>query len=282
VIAPADYQFLTQLLQRTSGLALGPGREYLVESRLTPVAVRFGVPDVAALVARVRATHERELVRAVCEAMATHESSFFRDDTPFTLLRESIVPELLSSRRASRRLRVWCAAASTGQEPYSVAMLLDGMGLAVAGWSVEIVATDFSGAALERARQGVFSDFEVQRGLSPELLGRCFVREGTGWRINDTLRRAVSFRELNLLTPFGSLGTFDLVLCRNVLIYFDVPTKQDVLDRLAATLAPDGYLLLGAAETVTGLTERLVRVPDATGNVFRRAASAPMAIRLAS
>jgi chemotaxis protein methyltransferase CheR len=278
MIRPTDYEFLTQLLRQTSGLALGEGREYLVESRLVPVAARLGLPGIAELVARIRATLDRDLVRAVGEAMATHESSFFRDEAPFTLLRDRILPELVAARRPSRRLRIWCAAASSGQEPYSVSMILDEMQLAAAGWTLEILATDFSAPALDRARRGVYTDFEVQRGLSRSVLERCLVRDEGGWRIRDAIRRPVVFRELNLMEPFGVVGTFDLVLCRNVLIYFDIPTKRDVLGRLAGTIAADGYLVLGAAETALGLTERLERVPETTANIFRRSgAAAPRA-----
>jgi chemotaxis protein methyltransferase CheR len=259
VIAPIDYAFLAALLRQHSGLALGEGKEYLLESRLTPVAACFGLQGIAALAARLRSRPDAVVVRAVCEAMTTNESSFFRDGTPFQLLQEQVIPALIAARRTTRRLRIWCAAASTGQEPYTVAMILASMDAALAGWTVEILGTDYSGAALERARAGAFSAFEAQRGLSPALLNRFFVPRGGDWQLRDEIRNAVRFREANLLESFAALGTFDLVLCRNVLIYFDVATKRDVLHRLADVTAPDGFLFLGAAETAIGLSDRWAR-----------------------
>jgi chemotaxis protein methyltransferase CheR len=281
MIAPAEYAFLATLLQQQSGLALGEGKEYLIESRLLPVAACFGLAGIPALVARLRATLDATLVRAVCEAMTTNESSFFRDGAPFELLRQQILPELIEARRATRRLRIWCAAASTGQEPYTVAMLLATLTPPLAGWNVEILATDYSRPALERARAGVYNHFEVQRGLPIGMLMKFFVQRGTDWEVRDEIRSAVRFREANLLESFAALGTFDIVLCRNVLIYFDVATKRDVLDRLAGATARDGCLLLGAAETPMGLTERFVRIPGTTTSAYRRAQRMPV-ISLAS
>ena len=269
MIAVHDYAFLAALLQQHVGLALGEGREYLIDSRLQPLAAALGYADLAALVRALRRGADARTVQAVCEAMATHESSFFRDRLPYLLLTERILPELIEARRAVRRLRIWCAAASTGQEPYSVAMLLDAWRFALAGWNVEILATDYSEAALERARAGVYSAFEVQRGVSPVQLERYFEPHDGQWRVRAEVRRQVTFRRFNLLDSFAGLGSFDVVLCRNVLIYFDVPTKVRVLDRLHPTVASDGYLVLGAAETAIGLTDRFVRVADMATSVYR-------------
>jgi chemotaxis protein methyltransferase CheR len=277
----SDYAFLSTLLHQYSGLALGEGKEYLIESRLVPVAACFGLAGISALVARLRATLDPALVKAVCEAMTTNESSFFRDGTPFELLRTQILPALIAARQASRRLRIWCAAASTGQEPYTMAMLLASLSTPLTGWDVEILATDYSRTALERARTGVYNHFEVQRGLPIAMLMKFFTQRGNEWQVRDELRNAVRFREGNLLEPFSALGAFDIVLCRNVLIYFDVPTKRDVLNRLADATARDGYLLLGAAETALGLCDRLVRLPGTTTSAYQRAQPAP-AISLAS
>ncbi|MBV9773814.1 MAG: protein-glutamate O-methyltransferase CheR [Gemmatimonadetes bacterium] len=268
MIPANDYAFLQQLLQRHSGLSLSAGKEYLIESRLSPVAASLGYADLAALVKALRVSPRSAEVKAVCEAMTTNESLFFRDGTPFEVLRERILPELARARQHSRRLRIWCAAASTGQEPYSVAMTVAAHPL-LAGWQVEIVGTDYSAAALQRAREGVYSHFEVQRGLPIQMLMKHFAKEGDDWRISPALRRSVTFREANLLESFVHYGTFDLVLCRNVLIYFDLETKRDVLDRMRRHVAPDGYLFLGGSETVIGVSDGFERVPGALTSVYR-------------
>lgn len=281
MIARNDYDFLCRLLHQHSGLSLGPGKDYLIESRLSPVAASLGYADLAALANRLRAGAPSRELKAVCEAMTTNESLFFRDGAPFEVLRERILPELMAARQHLRRLRIWCAAASTGQEPYSVAMTLAAIP-ALAGWQVEILGTDYSTAALDRAKGGLYSHFEVQRGLPIQQLMKFFTREGEDWRANAELRRAVTYREANLLEPFTHFGTWDLILCRNVLIYFDLPTKKGVLDRMARQLSPDGYLFLGSAETVVGVTESFERIPGIGTNVYRRAATAPVAVARAS
>lgn len=268
MIAEVDYAYLSRLLRHTTGLAIGEGKEYLLESRLIPIALSLGLPDVGALIERLRTSPTPDLVRTVCEAMATYESSFFRDGAPFELIRTELVPELMRRRSATRSLRIWCAAASTGQEPYSVAMALADMPLH--DWNVEILATDYSRVALGRATAGVYNAFEIQRGMRPDLRERFCTQVGIDWRIHESIRRRVTFAEMNLLHPFDRLGSFDLILCRNVLIYFDVDTRKDVLDRMAATLSPDGYLLLGAAESAIGVTERFARVPEHPTSVYRR------------
>jgi chemotaxis protein methyltransferase CheR len=267
MICAVDFAFLSRLLRETTGLAIGEGKEYLVESRLVPLASSLGLPNVAALVARIRTNPDPDLVRSVCEAMATYESSFFRDGTPFDLLRSRIFPELLRANQASRTLSIWCAAASTGQEPYSVAMLL--ADLPLDGWQVKILASDYSRVALARAREGVYNNFEIHRGLTAEQRTRFFQPAGIDWRIRDSIRQRVSFAEVNLLRPFAHLGRFDLVLCRNVLIYFDVATRRHVLDRMGDGLTPHGYLLLGAAESAIGVTDNFVRVADLQTSVYQ-------------
>jgi chemotaxis protein methyltransferase CheR len=270
VICAADYSYLSALLLRTSGLHLGSGREYLIESRLTPVASRLGFSGVADLITALRLRPDPQMIAVICEAMTTNETFFFRDGAPFDLLRQRLLPELVAARRHTRQLRIWSAAASTGQEAYSIAMTIACLVPSLADWRVEIVATDYSPAALDRARAGVYNSFEAQRGLPEHLLKRFFRQVGPDWQINEEMRRAVTFREGNLLEPFGHLGPFDLILCRNVLIYFDTATKREVLNRITHILAPDGYLFLGSAETALGLCDHLSRVPDAATSVFRR------------
>lgn len=196
------------------------------------------------------------LMTAVIEATTTNESFFFRDKTPFEHFRRTIMPALLAARRQSRTMRIWCAAAASGQEPYSIAIALQEMASAVVGWRIEILATDLSGAVLDRARQGLYRQFEVQRGLPIKLLVKYFTQVSESWQIAPELRAMVKFRRFNLLSDFAALGTFDLILCRNVLIYFDQDTKIGVLRRLAEAISSDGYLVLGGAEIVIGLSDR--------------------------
>lgn len=263
-MSPGDFQFLADLLKLRSGLVLAADKGYLVESRLLPVARQRGLDGLAAVVAGLRKRDEA-LTRAVVEAMTTNESFFFRDTTPFETFRSYVLPQLLASRAAARRIRIWSAAASTGQEPYSLAMLMAEEKARLAGWRVEIVGTDISAEVLTRARAGLYTQFEAQRGLPIKLLVKYFQKEGDQWRIAPELRAMVQFRELNLLEDFSALGRFDVVFCRNVLIYFDQATKSTVLDRIASRLPEDGMLLLGAAETVLGLTDRFRPVKDRRG-----------------
>ena len=253
----STFESLRQFLYEHSGLALEGDKLYLVESRLLPIAREAGLPDLAALLKRLQAG-DRDLGQSVVDAMTTNETFFFRDRAPFEKFRTVMLPNLLAARAAERRLRIWCAACSTGQEPYSLAMLLDDEARRLTGWNVEILATDLSRRAIESARQGLYSQFEVQRGLPITMLLRYFQRVGDRWQINEFLRSRINFREFNLMSDFRSLGTFDAIFCRNVLLYFDVATKRDILARLARALAPDGFLLMGSAETVIGLSQAFI------------------------
>src|SRR6185295_13278881 len=220
-MTPLDYDYLRKLLRERSGLVLSADKQYLVESRLLPVARRAGMPGLNELVAELRKGARVEpLATEVVEAMTTNESFFFRDKAPFEQFRHAVMPELMATRSAARRIRIWCAAASTGQEPYSLAISLKEMGEAVAGWRIEIVATDLSNEVLEKARAGIYSQFEVQRGLPIQFLIRYFSQIGDTWQIAPEIRAMVAFRPLNLLADFSHLGVFDVVFCRNVLIYF--------------------------------------------------------------
>jgi chemotaxis protein methyltransferase CheR len=266
---PEDYQFLCQILAEGSGLTLGPGKEYLVESRLTPLTATLGVADIPGLVKKLRASRDRGIERTVCEAMTTNESLFFRDGAPFEILKRRVFPELAGARRAAKRLKIWSAASSTGQEAYSIAMSLAVDAPMLTGYQVEILGTDLSRATLERAKSGVFTHFEVQRGLPIAMLTKFFAQVREGWQIKEDIRKQVVFRELNLLHDFSSLGVFDVIFCRNVLIYFDTPTKAQVLAGLARVLAPDGYLFLGGAETVMGISEAFARLEGEKTSVYR-------------
>lgn len=271
MIAPDDYKFLADLLKRGSGLALGEGKEYLLESRLPPVAARFGFADLAGLIAALRTRGTADMVKAVCDAMTTGETLFFRDTAPFQALEKQLIPELLPRVRAQgRAIRIWCAACSTGQEPYSIAMIMDQMKASLGTTRVEIVASDYAAPTLARAKEGIYNQFEVQRGLPVQMLVKYFKQVPTGFQVTDALRNSITFREQNLLQPFTALGTFDVVFVRNVLIYFDAPTKKDVLDRIARQLSPGGTVLLGGTENTLGLTDSLARIPGATTSLYRR------------
>jgi chemotaxis protein methyltransferase CheR len=253
-----------------SGLVLTPEKAYLVSSRLAPVARAEGLSGVPDLLAKLRAGGPEALIVRCVEAMATHESFFFRDGAPFEQLAQRVLPELIEARRPARALRIWCAACSSGQEPYSVAMLLQEIAHQLPGWSLEVLATDMSEAILRKARSGIFSDFEVRRGLSDARLQRWFSRDGQNWRIAPALKQMVSFRPHNLLQGTAGLGPFDVIFCRNVLIYFDVAQKRAILDELARCLSADGRLFLGSAETVIGITQAFELTPGARG-LYRKA-----------
>ncbi|TCR69949.1 protein-glutamate O-methyltransferase CheR [Bosea sp. BK604] len=256
----ADFDFLRSLLHLRSGLSLSLEKRYLVESRLGILCRRRGISGLDALVRRLRLDNDRELEAAVVEAMTTNETLFFRDRMPFDMFREVILPEKLLANAAKRSLRIWCAAVSSGQEAYSLAMILDEMAPRLAGWRIEIIGTDISAEIIDRARVGLYSQFEVQRGLPIQLLLKYFRQEGDKWRLTERIRDMVELKTHNLLEPNEHLGQFDVIFCRNVLIYFDVPTKARVMAALAQRLTQDGAFVLGAAETVIGITTTIV--PD--------------------
>jgi len=264
-MTPDDFDYLRRLLKERSGLTLSVEKDYLLESRLTPVARRLGLAGLGEIVGQLRQPGSAALAIAVTEAMTTNETFFFRDRIPFDHLRDTILPVLIAARAREKRIRIWCSAAAAGQEPYSIAMLLQAMAPQLAGFRVDILATDLSSEVIERAKAGVYSQFEVQRGLPIQLLVKHFSKNGEGWEIAPELRAMVQFRTLNLLHDFSPLGQFDVVFCRNVLIYFDQPTKSAVLHRVARQMPDESYLILGAAETVVGLTDAFKPVPDRRG-----------------
>jgi chemotaxis protein methyltransferase CheR len=263
-VTPPDYEYLRKLLRDQSGLDLSTDKQYLIESRLLPLARKAGLPGISDLVQKMKGG-SNALITQVVEAMTTNETFFFRDKVPFDHFRDTIMPEMLKLRAARKSLRIWCAAGSTGQEPYSLAMCLKEMSAALSGWRVEILATDLSQEVLEKSRTGIYSQFEVQRGLPIQMLVKYFKQIGELWQINPDIRAMVAHRQLNLLHDFGQLGSFDVIFCRNVLIYFDQETKANIFGRLARSMEPDGFLVLGAAETVVGLTEAFKPIGDRRG-----------------
>jgi len=255
-VTPNDYDYLRSLLKQRSGLILAPDKQYLVESRLLPLVRKAGTDSIGGLLLKMQEPGAETLIADAVDAMTTNETFFFRDKIPFEQFRSVIMPALLKARSAQRSIRIWCAACSTGQEPYSLAIALKEMGAALAGWRFDIIATDIATPVIDRARDGVYNQFEVQRGLPIGLLLKYFEKNGDNWQVVPEIRSMVKFRQLNLLRDFSALGMFDLVFCRNVLIYFDHETKVDVLRRIALTMEADGFLVLGAAETVVGISDR--------------------------
>ena len=260
-----DFNFIAGLLKSRSGLVITPDKTYLLETRLSAIMRENNLVGLPALIEVLRQPAAEALRDRVVDAMTTNETSFFRDNHPFDTLRKTVLPGLIERRAASRSLRIWSAACSTGQEPYSLAMVLKDHFPILAGWRVEIVATDISPSVLERARSGLYSTFEVQRGLPIQMLVRHFDQVGNEWRVKDDLRRNISFRPANLLEDFSALGMFDVVLCRNVLIYFDQETKTRILRAIAKNLASDGSLLLGGAESVFGICNAFAGLPGIKG-----------------
>ncbi len=264
-MTPLDYEFLRKLLKERSGLDLSADKQYLVESRLVPLARKVGLSGISELVQKMKSGSAEAVTSDVVEAMTTNETFFFRDKTPFDHLKDTMLPALLQARAARRTLRIWCAASSTGQEPYSIAMCLKELGAALAGWKVDIVATDLSQGVLEKSKAGIFSQFEVQRGLPIQLLVKYFTQVGDMWQLNADIRAMVQHRQLNLLQDFTHLGSFDIIFCRNVLIYFDQDTKVAIFERLARVIEGDGFLVLGAAESVVGISDVFKPYPERRG-----------------
>ncbi|QDT64258.1 CheR family methyltransferase [Calycomorphotria hydatis] len=266
---PHDYKFLADFLKDTSGLILGENKSYLIDSRLTPLSREFGLDGPIAVVSELKKDKQGKLAKAIAEAMTTNETSFFRDRTPFDELKSRLLPELISARKMQRKLRIWCAAGSTGQEPYSILMTLDEAFPELRHWNIELVATDLATEPIRKAKEGIYSQFEVQRGLPIQNLVKHFDQVEAGWQIKEEIRNRVRWEQLNLLESFQHLFTFDIIFCRNVLIYFDTPTKTEILTRMHRQLHPDGFLILGAAETVIGVTEQYKRYSDCRAAVYR-------------
>ena len=279
-MTPPDYEYLRKLLKDHSGLDLSADKQYLIESRLLPLARKANLSGIGELVQKLQGLGSSALATSVVEAMTTNETFFFRDKVPFDHFRDTIMPEIIRARAGRKSVRIWCAAGSTGQEPYSLAMCLKEMGASLTGWRVEIIATDLSQEVLEKSRAGIYSQFEVQRGLPIQMLVKYFKQTGETWQIIPELRAMVQHRQLNLLHDFSQLGTFDVIFCRNVLIYFDQDTKINIFNRFTRLIEPDGFLVLGAAETVVGLTDAFRPIPERRGlykpNDARATAAKPM------
>lgn len=276
-MTPGEFEYLKNFLKERSGLVLSNDKQYLVESRLLPIARSSKLETLSAVIGVLRKGTNKALETDVVEAMTTNESFFFRDKTPFDHFNETMLPGLLERRAKTRQIKIWCAAASTGQEPYSLAICLKEAQTKIAGWRTRILGTDLSNEVLDKAKAGLYSQFEVQRGLPIQMLLKYFDQKGDMWQINAGMRAMVEWKKLNLLDSFSHLGEFDIIFCRNVLIYFDQQTKTEILSRVAKSLPDDGYLVLGAAETVVGLTDAFKPVPGKRGLFQRNAAAKPAA-----
>lgn len=271
-MSPTDLKLVCDLVRRGSGIVLDAGKAYLVEARLTMLARRQGYETSDTLLAKLRA---RDVVaeRAVLDAMTTNETSFFRDGKPFEALRQQVMPALIARRAAERRLSIWCAASSTGQEPYAIAMILREHFPELINWQLTFIASDLSRDVLEKAKAGRYTQTDVGRGLPPALLAKYFRKAGADWEVVPELRRMVEFREVNLLGAWPIMPALDLVFLRNVLIYFSLETKQQIFRRLRGAMRPDGYLFLGAAETTLNVDDHFARLPMDESGVYHLAAA---------
>lgn len=263
-MTPQEFEFVAALLKRRSGLVLTYDKVYLLTSRIAPLIRKLNVPSQEALVANLR-KGDRAAEDALVEAMTTNETYFFRDPNVFDQFKATILPQMLKARAGSKRLRVWSAASSSGQEAYSLALMLKEEFAKTPGWTSQILGTDLSDEMVERAKQGIYTHFEIQRGLPVKYLVSNFEDMKGSWRIKADVRAMAQFRKFNLLDDFISLGTFDIVFCRNVLIYFDPPTKGQILGRIAKLLPDDGVLYLGGAESVLGVSDAFKPVPGIRG-----------------
>jgi chemotaxis protein methyltransferase CheR len=264
-----DYAFVVRLLRERGAIALDVGKEYLVESRLAPVARRHGLGSVGEFIQRLRQPGSNGLTDELIEAMVTTETSFFRDVLPFEALRKTVLPELIAARQNEKRLNIWCAASSSGQEPYTIALILREYFPELRNWKVTFQATDISREMLRRSREGRYSQVEVNRGLPVALLMKYFRQDGAHWQLRDDIREMIDFQPLNLAAAWPPMPLFDLIFLRNVMIYFDVDTKKSILRRMARVLRSDGYLVLGGAETTFSLDDSYARVEALKSGYYR-------------
>lgn len=258
-ITASDFDYISQLLKDEAAIFLEKGKEYLVVSRLEGAVKSVGCDDIDGLVAILRKGKEKELVRKVVESLTTHETSFFRDNQPFEMLRTTILPKLIEAKRPSKELVIWCGAASSGQEPFSLCMLIREHFPELLSWKLRFIATDISNAILEKARAGIYSQLEVNRGLPIKLLIKYFEKDGLNFKLKPEIRDMVTFQEQNLLHPYGRIPPADLIMLRNVLIYFDVKTKQQILAKMRGLMSPSSYLILGTAETTLNIDDNFER-----------------------
>ena len=267
---PEHFKFISTLVNRRSAIVLEENKEYLVEARMSDVCRSEGLDGIQELVERLKSGSAADLETAVVEAMTTNETSFFRDIKPFEVLKTLVIPELLERNGPSGTIHIWCAASSSGQEPYTIAMALkEAFPELIAAGRVTILATDLSREMVERSAEGIYSQIEVNRGLPAPLLVKYFEKVGTTWRIREELRKMIEFRQLNLIEKWPSMPEADIVFIRNVLIYFDVSVKKQILEKVRGVLRPEGYLLLGGAETTLNIDSNFDRPPNVQSFVYQ-------------
>jgi chemotaxis protein methyltransferase CheR len=271
-ITKADFDYIRKLVSSKAGIVLEAGKEYLVEARLTPVVAKLGLKTIGELVTRLRLDPRCGFEPVVIQAMTTNETTFFRDNAPFEALRKHMLPKLIAARRASTQLRIWCAASSTGQEPYSLAMLLAEHFPELASWDVQIIASDLSLDVLDRARKGSYSQFEVNRGLPIQYLMKYFEKKGSEWQLKPLITGRVEFRQINLIERWPPFLPLDMVFIRNVMIYFEIETKRQILQRIKQIMRPDGLLFLGSSETTMNLGNEFERADFELAGCYRVAA----------
>jgi chemotaxis protein methyltransferase CheR len=268
-ISTADFDFIRMMVREQAAIVLETGKEYLVEARIGPLASREGLSSLHDLVEALRKDPGNGLRKKVVDAMTTNETFFFRDVEPFEVIKKNILPEIMAARASTRKLNLWCGASSTGQEPYSVAMMLREHFPQLATWEINYLATDIAGDVVEKARAGRYGQIEVNRGLPVTYLMKYFQKQGLEWEIKESIRRMVTFKEMNLIKPWPAIPPQDIIMLRNVLIYFDVDTKKTILRKMRELLRPDGYLFLGGAETTLNLDEQFERVPFERAGCYR-------------
>ena len=268
-LCEADFEYVRRAVYDGSSIVLEPSKHYLVETRLIQVAREIGLQTVTELIAQLRTGRAEGLHNKVVEAMTTNETSFFRDVHPFEALKTEVLPKLVEARKASQTLNIWSAACSTGQEAYTIGMVLREHFPACASWKIRILCTDLSREVLAKAKEARFTQLEVNRGMPAALLVKYFKRDGLHYTVCDDLRKLVEFRELNLAKPWSGIPAMDVIFLRNVLIYFDVDTKKQILAQMRATMRPDGTLFLGGAETTINLDDAFQRIPIGKASCYR-------------
>lgn len=267
--AESDLEYIRRLILERSAIVLDDSKDYLVHARLEPLMTRQGFGSLSELVYALRNSPPPGLMKTVVEAMTTNETSFYRDVAPFDCLQKEVIPQLLARRKAQRRLNFWCAACSSGQEPYSILLLLRDAFPELENWKLKLLATDINSAMVRRARDGIYNQIEVNRGLPAKMLIKSFERKGMRWQIRSEIRDMLEAQELNLIEAWPPMSPMDVVFMRNVLIYFDVPTKRSILTRVKTILAPDGFLFLGGAESTLGIEDSFERVDFANASCYR-------------
>jgi chemotaxis protein methyltransferase CheR len=268
-IQTADFDYVRTFLKQRAAIVLEPGKEYLVEARLLPIARSIGCDGLEGLVSKLKTGQNPALQTRVIEAMTTNETSWFRDLHPFEALCSKVMPEVIETRKAERTIRMWCGAASSGQEPYTVLILLSERFPQLKDWTIDFVATDISSEMIAKCQAGRYSQLEMNRGMPTPLLLKYFERDGLDWKVKPEVRSRVTFKTMNLATPWPAMRTLDIVFLRNVMIYFDVPTKKQILSGIHRLLRPGGWLFLGSAESTLGIHEGFERVTEGKAVIYR-------------